>query len=370
MCPKSTSYNKLTTSTINAVLPNQLRKSPNLEDTHLLYHRNSSSIYEFLEITMPYLILYEAVNPETDSSIFFEFSENSKHTYYSTYQDYKAFGPGPLHSHDFYELTFVLSGCLTMQIEDEFVTYYPGDCCLCNKNIHHRELMNENAEIVLFLLKEEFIKNLLDTNYYYDKKGNSHAVGSFFYTLFAENTKNPFYDAKEYIDFRTLDKATHELIIQIINDMISEITGLHSGKSHMMKALLCRFIELMENPKFYERNTHSAKLSNEEEIVHKIASAYEEKSGMFSRSEIEHITGYNSDYVGRIVKRITGKTLSEFGRSFLLKKAVSLLIHTNIGISEICHELGYSNRNYFNKMFIQEYGITPSEFRKQHVNKL
>ena len=97
---------------------------------------------------------------------------------------------------------------------------------------------------------------------------------------------------------------------------------------------------------------------------YKIANAYQNKLGLFSRSEIEELTGYNSDYVERIMKRSTGKTLSAYGKTFLLKKAADMLTDTDKKVGDICELLGYSNRNYFNKLFFKEYGMTPSEYRK------
>ena len=84
----------------------------------------------------------------------------------------------------------------------------------------------------------------------------------------------------------------------------------------MMKALFCRFIEMLEISNNYQTEVHWAKLSNDEQIVYKIANAYQNKLGLFSRSEIEELTGYNSDYVERIMKRSTGKTLSAYGKTF------------------------------------------------------
>lgn len=343
----------------------ELLKSYNLERSHLIYNNVGSRGYQYLEITMPYLILYEAVDLGTRKSVYFEFSENGKNMIHSTYEAYQLLSGNALHMHDFYELTFVLSGRLTMQIEEEYISYTAGDCCMCNKNIHHREIMDQDAEIVLFLLKEDFIRNVLDTNYYYDDMGNPHAAGTFFYKLFAENKKMPFYDAKEYIDFRLREGGSPADPCGIINQMILEITGKHSGKSHMMKALLCRFIELLENPERYLIEEHWARLSNEEQVIYRIALAYEKKMGIFSRREIEELTGYNSDYVERIVKKNTGKTLSGYGRDILLTKAALLLAGTDKAVGEICRELNYSNRNYFNQIFIGKYGMTPSAYRKQ-----
>ena len=32
-----------------------------------------------------------------------------------------------------------------MKIEDELVVYRQGDCCLCNKNIHHLEIIGKEC---------------------------------------------------------------------------------------------------------------------------------------------------------------------------------------------------------------------------------
>ena len=107
-------------------------------------------------------------------------------------------------------------------------------------------------------------------------------------------------------------------------------------------------------------------LTNDEKIVFQISKAYENKKGIFTRAEIEKITGYNSDYVERILKGSTGYTLVEYGRIFLTKKAAKMLRDTDLSVSSICEELGYSNRNYFNQIFKKQYKMLPSEYRRQY----
>lgn len=346
--------------------PKQTLKN-NLKRPHLFHSFPGNSIYELAEIDMPYMIIYEMADPESDSFVSIEYSEHNKNVCQISYKEYLDSEALALHFHDFYEITFVLSGNLTMQFEEEYVTYMPGDGVLSNKNIHHREVLNQKFEIVLFLLKEQFIQKLLYQNYYYDNHGTQLSIGSFFYLLFTENKKTPFYTAKEYINFKINDGVSMLPLSSLAEQMITEISGMRSGKSYMMKALLCRLIEMMEDQNMYTTKAYYAKLSNEEEVLRKISYAYEHKSGIFSRSEIEKLTGYNSDYVERIVKKLTGKTLSELGRSFLLKKAALMLTETNMKIGTICEEVGYSNRNYFNKIFSDFYGVTPSEYRKQKL---
>lgn len=346
-----------------------LSRHHSMSYSNLILHSNENFLYQYFEINMPYLILYENVNPAANSSMYMELSESSIVDSHMAYHDLVSTGGLRLHSHDFYELTFVLSGELKMRIEDEYITYFPGECCLCNKNIHHVEVMDRNTEIVLFLLKEEYLRDLISANYYYDQDGNPHAVGSVFQRFFQENRKNSLYDAKVYTDFRLLDAVRQDQFFDIINRMVEEISGTHSGKSYMMKALFCRFIEMLENSNSYQTEVHWAKLSNDEQIVYKIANAYQDKLGLFSRVEIEALTGYNSDYVERIMKRSTGKTLSEYGKTFLLKRAAEMLTDTDKKVGDICEMLGYSNRNYFNKLFFKEYGLTPFAYRKNTSRK-
>ena len=128
----------------------------------LVLNDSPNSLYQYYEINMPYLILYESIHPQNNLSEYMEFTENSFLDANMPYSEYLKSASVKLHSHDFYELTFVMSGELTMHIEDDYITYHAGECCLCNKNIHHAEQMNPNTEIVLFLLKEDYVKDVFE----------------------------------------------------------------------------------------------------------------------------------------------------------------------------------------------------------------
>lgn len=333
-----------------------------VQSAHLHFHDDSSSMYQSFDIDMPYLILYESVDIDHNLSVYQEYTESSRQIFQNTYQVFTK-RKRKLHFHNFYELTFVLSGSLNMQIEDELVTLAPGDCCLCNKNIHHLELMDKNTEIILFLLREEFIKDLMKDNFFYDEKGISHPIGSVFDMFFAENRKDVLTDAKIYANFRVLSPDAIQQVLCITNSMIEEIVGKHSGKTFMMKAFFCRFFELLEDEKLYQRNIHKAKLVHAEMIIESILKAYRDHNDLLTRSEIEDVTGYNSDYVERIVKKYTGKTLSEYGRELILQRVAYDLVHSTEKITDLCIKYGYSNRTYFNKLFISAFGMTPSEYR-------
>jgi len=68
--------------------------------------------------------------------------------------------------------------------------------------------------------------------------------------------------------------------------------------------------------------------------------------------------------VNRKLKALTGKTPSRFIRAMRLQKALELLQTTNLNISEIAYNLGFSDPNYFSRVFSEEFGYPPGSLRK------
>ncbi len=68
--------------------------------------------------------------------------------------------------------------------------------------------------------------------------------------------------------------------------------------------------------------------------------------------------------VNRKLKALTGKTPSQFIRSIRLQKAMELLKTTDLNISEIAYEVGFSDPNYFSRSFSEEFGYPPNVLRK------
>jgi signal transduction histidine kinase/ligand-binding sensor domain-containing protein/DNA-binding response OmpR family regulator len=64
----------------------------------------------------------------------------------------------------------------------------------------------------------------------------------------------------------------------------------------------------------------------------------------------------------RKVKIITGTTGKEFIDSVRLKKATTLLLESDLNISEIAYAIGHSNPQYFSKWFKSHYKMSPSEY--------
>lgn len=68
----------------------------------------------------------------------------------------------------------------------------------------------------------------------------------------------------------------------------------------------------------------------------------------------------------RKIKSLTDMSPVEFLRTMRLKKSHRMLTEQpDLSISEIASSCGFSTLRYFSKCFKEEYGMAPSEIRKQ-----
>ena len=71
----------------------------------------------------------------------------------------------------------------------------------------------------------------------------------------------------------------------------------------------------------------------------------------------------NEKYLGRLFKKEIGISFGDYVLSKRLKKAENLLKTTDEKIIEIALECGFNNISYFNRVFKEKNGISPSEYR-------
>lgn len=72
-------------------------------------------------------------------------------------------------------------------------------------------------------------------------------------------------------------------------------------------------------------------------------------------------------YVSRLFKQQTNYSLSEYIISERLEKSKKLLLQTEYTITEIAGHCGFSDSNYFTRVFKKHEGVPPSEFRKNEL---
>ncbi len=91
-----------------------------------------------------------------------------------------------------------------------------------------------------------------------------------------------------------------------------------------------------------------------------IRTHYKEGITLEKTAEVMNIT---PEYLSMLFKREMGMNFSVFLKEFRISHAKRLLKGTDLKIYEVAQECGYSNSNYFTKVFKEITGISPAEYR-------
>lgn len=79
---------------------------------------------------------------------------------------------------------------------------------------------------------------------------------------------------------------------------------------------------------------------------------------------IEEQLGGNFDYLNRIFRQTTGKTIFQYLTEVRISHAKELLGTTSLKISQVSEKVGFSDESYFSKVFKKMTGMTPMNYMK------
>lgn len=68
-----------------------------------------------------------------------------------------------------------------------------------------------------------------------------------------------------------------------------------------------------------------------------------------------------------VLKKFTGLSASLYIREIRLKRARTLLLTTDLNITQVAFEVGFSDPRYFSRVFTGAYGLSPRTFRSRQV---
>ncbi len=92
-------------------------------------------------------------------------------------------------------------------------------------------------------------------------------------------------------------------------------------------------------------------------------------SANLSSSALAASQSVSLGYLCEVFKRETGKTVSEYVRERRIHHAAHLLATTNLLVQTVALHCGIMDVQYFSKLFKQEMGMTPKEYREAHREK-
>lgn len=237
--------------------------------------------------------------------------------YYKYYVKEKAKAIAPSRI-PFYDLTIVMGGTLDYEINGEKITLYENDCILIPpQSLRKRFGGREETEYVSFnfISDDEIPLPLVSRNC---------AGNEIKHVVFACNCyKDPYAPQCKEI-FRSLASAvTEALAFALDNAKYNEITN---------------------------------------GVIAFVRKNYKNK---LSLREICEAVGYSPTYCDGVFKKDTDRSIIDFLLETRVSKAKELLIENTFSLTEIAEKTGFSDYNYFSRLFKKRTGVSPVRFRKK-----
>lgn len=178
--------------------------------------------------------------------------------------------------------------------------------------------------------------------------------------------------------FFQLDKAPYVNLSEREMDMMQhlfwKLNSEKCQKTTFNDDLLTRMflnVILLEAERIYNRQIvqGSFSLSRKDQMVSQfqliVNQHFVKKRQVSDYAEMLHV---HPNYLNDLVKEVTGVAASHFIHKQLVQEAKSRLLQTNDTVSMIASELNFTDDSYFNRFFKKQTGLTPSQFRKNHMH--
>jgi len=268
------------------------------------------------------------------------------------------------HRHDFYELVYVQEGVLTQHLEQSTSQLQAGDAMLLNCGVHHHEGSETDCVVIFFSLYPELLQTLFTENVLFP--GSSQYPGKVIPAFINSNGQQN--DVRAYLDFTySMDRRRQgqgSPIGELMDYITTAVSSNLPGYAYLAQSLLLQILSQLEDRSLYHLSHVSIDDTTEEILYTRIVHFLNERRGCITRSELGDAMHYNGDYLNRVVKQTCGKTIHQLAQEIRIQSATQLLRDTELPISEIMEQLQFSSRTHFYRLFREQIGCAPTEYRK------
>ncbi|PZU17040.1 MAG: AraC family transcriptional regulator [Chryseobacterium sp.] len=159
----------------------------------------------------------------------------------------------------------------------------------------------------------------------------------------------------------------------VITDILLQIQReYHSNIDNYSQNIVIAQIELLLNycERFYQRQFITRKKGSHQllERLEKILDNCFSNNNLIDKGlpTAQYIAGLlnlSPNYLGSLLKTLTGQTTQQHIHNKLIEKAKERLSSTNLSVGEIAYELGFEHPQSFSKLFKAQTSISPLKFR-------
>ena len=289
---------------------------------------------------------------------FFEYSDilNSPiEAFYCTNENFKT--PFESHWHYFVELIYVFKGKMNITSNEHNYSISEGELILLPPQaIHSIDNANSGRDFKFCCIKFNINKIQLVGNYLPNINNQLRKIAQL---------KNPLFifsnDNLENIDLAAL-----------FTEIVNEAENVHYGYNSYIYSLLAGLIVKMFRYWYVNGilgTTESVLETDEYSLQNILIYIDEHSSENINIEELARMCNMSYSYFAKIFRRQFGQSCKQYIEFIRLSKVENLLLFTDMDLTSIASETGFSDCSHLIRSFKKRYNDTPKQFRLMHKDK-
>ncbi|MBO6127948.1 MAG: helix-turn-helix transcriptional regulator [Pseudobutyrivibrio sp.] len=257
------------------------------------------------------------------------------------------------HTHNYFELNFVVKGEAIFYFEEEAHSMHEGEINIIAPGSKHDFLINDASSIVytICIRRSTFDSVFSSTMSHQDLlsgffrqilRNDNHSNYLMLFT--GNNMECRILLRKLLIESTNKDEYSNSCSISIINLLFCNLLRNYSKTMAFYNYEIGSDFSLVLQ--YIQHNYRTLTLSSLAEFFH-----------------------YSEPHLCTLIKQNTGENFTDLIKKLRLKDAVNYLINTDLKINEIAEQIGYNSADHFSRVFRQTYKCSPAEYRKSNKNE-
>lgn len=238
----------------------------------------------------------------------------------------------PLHWHNYIELELVTGGTGYEQLNGQNIPLSRGSLSLLRLTDFHEVTPDGTLSILKMIIDDSLLAE--------DLLSEITARQATFSQLSEQET------------------ATLERLLRLCLEEEGVATPDQRYLKHLLICVLLRVLRLLpEN----EKSTPSGERPIQTALLY-LHMHFRENPGLKDVAKIAH---YNASHFSTTFHKELGMTYSEYLNMLKITYAKELLLSTDLKITEVCYECGFTSHSNFLRLFREQTGLSPMQFRKK-----
>lgn len=254
------------------------------------------------------------------------------------------------HTHNYFELNFVVKGQATFYFEETEHLMHEGEVCIVAPGSNHDFLIDDEASIVYTVC----IRRSTFESTFSSLISHQDLLSGFFRQILKNDDRSNYlmlftgnnmecriFLRKLLIESEDPDEYSNGCCINLINLFFTNLLRNYSKTIAFYNYEMGSDFSLVLQ--YIQHNYQTLTLSSLAEFFH-----------------------YSEPHLCTLIKQNTGKNFTDLIKNLRMRDAKNLLINTDMKINEIAEQIGYNSADHFSRVFRQTFGISPADFRKSN----